>query len=71
MQSTSTQDAGDGIDRLATVNDYESQISSGEPNMHNPITLAIPEIDKIGQDPSVYAKEKHKRGKRKEKKNKE
>ena len=70
MQSASTQDTGVGIDRPASVNDDESQISSGEPSMHNPITLAIPEIDKIGQDISVYVKEKEKRENRKGIKNK-
>lgn len=32
--------------------------------MHNPITLAIPEIEKIGQDPSVYVLKENRKGKR-------
>lgn len=36
--------------------------------MHNPITLAIPEVDEIGQDPSIYVREKNKMENRKAKK---
>jgi hypothetical protein len=39
--------------------------------MHNPITLAIPEGDEIGQDPSIYVREKQKIESRNAKKGKE